>query len=86
MLSKVKVIFTRLLDRHKIMVRPDDVLNIKISCDRGDSFLPLWGFVLTQDTFENYNFLFQFFILRPEDQLNMYYALQDSLKQRGILS
>jgi len=30
--------------------------------------------------------LHQFFILRPEDQLNMYYALQDSLKQRGILS
>merc|ERR1719342_1649385 len=30
--------------------------------------------------------LHQFFILRPEDQLNMYYALQDSLKQRGILT
>jgi len=32
------------------------------------------------------NLLHQFFILRPEDQLNMYYALQDSLKQRGILT
>ena len=35
MLSEVKVTFTRLLDRDKIMMLPDDV-NFKISCDRGD--------------------------------------------------
>jgi len=32
------------------------------------------------------NLLQQFFLLKPEDQLNMYYALQDSLRQRGILT
>ncbi len=28
---------------------------------------------------------FQFYMLKPEEQLQMYYSLTDSLTQRGIL-
>ena len=34
---------------------------------------------------ENHGYLFKVFLLKPEEQLTLYYSLRDSLRERGIL-
>ncbi len=40
---------------------------------------------LLNSSFHVRSLLFQVFMLKPEEQLTLYYSLQDSLAQRGIL-